>query len=213
MIIRNLWKISVGIDTINTLNNERLSVLAREMQTKHQLANAEQFYNRKRYNCFIEYKHEDEIKKLGQLTIKSVRNYLYHLYDEKSPYELEILGWSMVQKWGEFVVPHHHVGHHLSAVFYVDVPSIENSPIKNSGAIVFNNPAPMARSWIVRSEKSAENNLFTVQVQTNNLLIFPSYLVHSVNPWFGRSERIAYAMNLFVKRDIDFEEMLNENDL
>lgn len=213
MIIKNLWKVSVGLDSINDLDNEHLCYLAKEMQNKFRLQDSAFFYNRKRYNCFIEYSNDVELNKLAKKTISSVRLYLKELYDEVEPYELEIQGWSMVQGWGEFVVPHHHVGHHLSVVYYVDVPEVINSPINESGSIVFNHPAPLARSWIVRSGKNPENNLQTIRVKTNDLLIFPSYLIHSVNPWFGNSERIAYAMNLFVKREIDFEPMMSERDL
>ena len=213
MFIQELWKVAIGLDKIEGLNNQHLSIVAKEMQTKFQLENATYFFNRNRYNCFIEYANDLEINKLAKATISSVRQYLTDLYDETEPYELEIQGWSMVQGWGEFVMPHHHVGHHLSAVFYVDVPEITKSPIKGSGSIFFNHPAPLARSWIVRSGKNPENNIHSVNIKTNDLLIFPSYLIHSVTPWFGDRERIAYAMNLFVKRDIDFEPMLSERKL
>jgi uncharacterized protein (TIGR02466 family) len=213
MIIDNIWKVAIGRDVIIDLNKDHLCKLSKSMQNQFQLKNATYFFNRQRYNCFIEYADDVELKKLAKRTITSVRKYLSELYDESEPYELEIQGWSMVQSWGEFVMPHHHVGHHLSAVFYVDVPEIIDSPIKESGSIIFNHPAPLARSWIVRSNKNPEHNLYTVKVKTNDLLIFPSYLIHSVNPWFGSKERIAYAMNLFVKRDIDFEPMLSEKDL
>ena len=212
MRLHTLSEIHIGVENVQGLNNSELAKLAHEMQERFRQPDGTYFFNRKRYNCFIEYKENPHIRALASLASRQIKGYFSQLYDDQTPYELQIQGWAMVQRWGEFVMPHHHNGHHFSAVYYVDVPPVHNSPIQRSGAIFFHNPSPLARSWIVRSSK-AEHQHQTVDVKTGDFVIFPAHLMHSVSPWFGEKERICYAMNFFLKREQDWEEMLSENDL
>lgn len=106
---------------------------------------------------------------------------------------------------------HHHIGHHLSAVYYVDVPPVENSPVRDSGSIVFHRPDPVNRSWVVRSSINPEDVNHCVAVRTGDLVIFPSHIYHSVNPWFGKDPRVAYAMNIIIKRNENWEPMVSED--
>lgn len=207
-----LSEVSIGSINITELNNEALVKTAHEMQQKFQDNDATYFFNRRRYNCFIEYKNDENIRALGRIAVQQIRNYFTKLYSDPTPYEVQLQGWSMVQGWGEFVMPHHHNGHHLSAVYYADVPEVVSSPIKNSGAIFFHNPNAIARSWIVRSP-NAETIHKSFVVKTGDFVIFPSHIMHYVSPWFGERERVCYAMNFFLKREQDWEEMLSEVDL
>lgn len=210
--IKQLWPTFISrINYENQLDNEHLKKIANELQEKFQLVNRVHFFNRNRYNCFIEKENDPEIRKLAKLTISTVRAYLDDIYRENAPYEVQIQGWSMVQRWGEHVVPHHHIGHHLSAVYYVDVPPIENSPVRDSGSIVFHRPDPVNRSWIVRSNINPEDVNHCVSIRTSDLVIFPSHIYHSVNPWFGKEPRVAYAMNIIIKRNENWEPMVSEN--
>jgi hypothetical protein len=152
------------------------------------------------------------IRALAKTAILCVRQYIDTIYQEDVPYEVQIQGWSMVQRWGEHVVPHHHIGHHLSAVYYVDVPPVEDSPVRDSGSIVFHRPDAINRSWVVTSTENPENVNHCVKVQTSDFVIFPSHIYHSVNPWFGKEPRVAYAMNILIKRAINWEPMISEEN-
>jgi len=213
MEIYKLWPTFLSKTNFkNELNNDYLKDIADDLQNKFQLVNKVHFFNRNRYNCFIEKKDDPEIQKLARISIRSIREYLDTTYKENSPYEVQIQGWSMVQRWGEHVVPHHHIGHHLSAVYYASVPPIENSPVRDSGAIVFHRPDPVNRSWVVRSPINPEDINFCVHVQTGDFVIFPSHLYHSVNPWFGKEPRVAFAMNIIIKREFNWEPMISESE-
>ena len=199
MKIRQLWPTFIAhANLCAELDNEKLKTIAHELQDKFQLVNRIHFFNRNRYNCFIEKADDPEVCKLARATIRTVRQYLDTTYRENEPYELQIQGWSMVQRWGEHVVPHHHIGHHLSAVYYVDVPIIENSPVKDQGSIVFHRPDPVNRSWVVRSNTNPEDVNYTIAPKASDLVIFPSHIYHSVNPWYGKDPRVAFAMNIIV---------------
>jgi hypothetical protein len=213
MRLHTLSEIYIGVENINgRLDNEGLATLAKEMQPKFQSPNATYFFNRKRYNCFIEYKDNEAIRQLGREAIHQIRSYYQQVYADPMEYELQLQGWAMVQGWGEFVMPHHHNGHHFSAVYYVDVPPVKDSPIQRSGNIFFHNSSPLARSWIPRTSKGEQIHV-AVDVKAGDFVIFPAHLLHSVSPWYGEKERICYAMNFFLKREHDWEEMLSENDL
>lgn len=159
------------------------------------------FFSRRKGNCFRD-RQDDALRDLGRLAFAGVRDYLGRVYgaEEAAP-RLEIAGWPMVQPYGHAVPAHHHVGSHLTAIYYCAVPPVRaDTPIPNSGHLILHDPRAANRDWEPRGTLAREFKYFEVAVETGLLVIFPGYVMHSVQPWFGAAPRVCYAMNIMVHR-------------
>lgn len=99
--------------------------------------------------------------------------------------------WANINPPGGRNPVHCHPNNFLSGTYYVSLPDDE-------GAITFEDPRPQAHVMMPpRSCHNAYNsNVVTVQVKPGRLIVFPSWLSHSV-PVNGKSEdRISIAFNL-----------------
>ncbi len=106
--------------------------------------------------------------------------------------EVEITGcWATVLAKGASHRVHSHPNNYLSGVYYVRVPP-------DAGTINFHDPRSQAR--IIRPpvwELTAENtDQVVVRVVNGTLLMFPSYLEHSVDANTSEEERISVSFNL-----------------
>ena len=99
--------------------------------------------------------------------------------------------WAIVNKGGAANARHHHGNSDISAAYYVRAPI-------NSGDIVFYDPRPAP----VFSHPKANNpNSLNAMVNSINpveglLVLFPSYLDHSVNANMSNEERIVISFNI-----------------
>ena len=99
--------------------------------------------------------------------------------------------WAIVNKGGAANARHHHGNSDISAAYYVRAPI-------NSGDIVFYDPRPAP----VFSHPKANNpNSLNAMVNSINpveglLVLFPSYLDHSVNANMSDEERIVISFNI-----------------
>ena len=105
---------------------------------------------------------------------------------------IEISGmWAIINIGGASNSRHHHGNSHLSAAYYVRAP-------KNCGEIVFYDPRPAPVYFHPSSTKP--NNLNAMVNAVNpvegGLVLFPSYLDHSVNPNLSNEERIVISFNI-----------------
>jgi uncharacterized protein (TIGR02466 family) len=86
---------------------------------------------------------------------------------------------------------HHHPNNYLSGAYYLRTPAAADS---------INFHDPRAQTGIIRPpvvELSAENtDQVVVRVSEGTLLLFPSYLEHSVDPNPSAEERISLSFNL-----------------
>ena len=92
-------------------------------------------------------------------------------------------------------LPHAHDGE-FSIVYYIKVP-------KNSGGIVFKNPNPaftMLPFYDLDFEKfnTFNSSEFAEYPKKNELLMFPSHLVHRVEPNLTNQERISLSLNVYL---------------
>lgn len=158
------------------------------------------FFERRKANCFRDYQDE-ALRDLGRLAFDNATRYLATVYEETAQPRLELSGWPMVQPYGHGVPAHHHIGSHLTGIYYCDVPAVRaDAPIKNSGHLILHDPRAANRDWEPVGARSREFKYFEVAVETGLLVIFPGYVMHSVQPWFGDAPRVCYAMNLMVHR-------------
>lgn len=101
--------------------------------------------------------------------------------------------WANVNSPGAANLAHSHGGCYWSAVYYVRVDEGEG------GELVLNDPrmpaidmhAPALRFRGAEPEQQA-----LIQPRPGMIVIFPSWLTHSVNPWAGEGRRISIAINL-----------------
>jgi hypothetical protein len=102
-----------------------------------------------------------------------------------------IFMWASIHANGSYHVPHHHNGNVLSGVIYVKTPD-------KSGAIVFDDP---------RGALPPFGKTFRIVPERGDIILFPSWLVHSVSPTISSDPRISISFN--VKGD--WEELSDVN--
>ena len=99
--------------------------------------------------------------------------------------------WAIINTGGSSNAQHQHGNSNISGAYYVRAP-------KNSGDIVFYDPRP-APVYFHPNAKSP--NLLNAQVNSVSpkegvLVLFPSYLDHSVNKNLSNDERIVISFNI-----------------
>jgi uncharacterized protein (TIGR02466 family) len=106
-------------------------------------------------------------------------------------------GWININPPGAFNAPHDHSGFALSGVYYVTVP-----PEGCSGAIEFLDPRINANANSIEGA-ACFNRKFVIKPQAGNLLMFPSYLTHWVQPNGDATDRISVAFNIRYLKKVD----------
>ena len=99
--------------------------------------------------------------------------------------------WSVINKKNSSNARHIHSNNYISAAYYVKTP-------ENGGDIVFHDPRSVTT---FRYPKIAENNtlnsnIFTIQPKEGLLVLFPSYLYHSVDLNRTNEERVVISFNI-----------------
>ena len=102
-------------------------------------------------------------------------------------------GWINVNSKNDFNVPHVHPNSLVSAVYYVKVPN-------NSGKLVFDNPISQ-HNFIISSDaiqnfNTLNSSIWSIQPNEGELVMFPSWLKHWVEPNRSGDERISLAFNI-----------------
>lgn len=119
----------------------------------------------------------------------------FRLQDRQKKDRFRLKGWINVNRAGDHNLLHCHPGCFLSATYYVKVPAA-----MTGGEIVFRDP----RGPAVAMYETPEIDLPWVgsgwgipfAPATGQLLLFPSWLEHRVEPFTGSGERISIAFNV-----------------
>ena len=103
--------------------------------------------------------------------------------------------WAIINKKGNFNIEHTHSNNYLSAAYYVKAP-------ENCGNFKASNPNIISRNVYPKSDKSTElnSNSASINVSEGDLLIFPSYLPHSVEENKSEEDRVIISFNLDILR-------------
>lgn len=103
--------------------------------------------------------------------------------------------WANVNSRSASNAPHVHADSHWSATYYVKTP-------QGCGDIWFYDPRPGASMLEYPTSEQGEITASEMQfpVSAGSLLIFPSYLLHSVEPNMSGEERVSIAFNAKAKR-------------
>lgn len=108
-----------------------------------------------------------------------------------------IEGWVNVSGAGASNKPHVHGGSFWSAVYYVRAPE------SDGGNLLLHDPRmPGLRMYspTLRFKGSGPEQVFRFQPKSGMIVMFPSWLTHSVDEWEGDGERISIAFNVMVGR-------------
>jgi len=102
--------------------------------------------------------------------------------------------WAIINTGGSANLRHQHGNSTISGAYYVRAP-------KNSGDIVFYDPRPAP---VFTYPKAVDPNLLNAQVngispKEGALVLFPSYLDHSVNENLSKEERIVVSFNITIQ--------------
>ena len=103
--------------------------------------------------------------------------------------------WAIINKKGSFNTEHIHPNSNLSAAYYVKAPD-------NCGEFKVSNPHAISRDKFPERDNPTELNRLIAKhkVEEGDLLIFPSYLPHSVLPNESEEDRIVVSFNLWIGR-------------
>ena len=103
--------------------------------------------------------------------------------------------WTIINEKNAWNQKHHHSNSDLSAAYYV-------SAFDNCGDIVFYDPrpAPVNSHPISKSPNNLNATINSVKPEAGMLVLFPSYLEHSVNPNLSNKKRIVISFNLSLEK-------------
>jgi uncharacterized protein (TIGR02466 family) len=108
--------------------------------------------------------------------------------------EFELFGWAAVNRHGHYNTAHLHPQSTWSGVYYVDAG---DEPAEGPAALLeFNHPISGAlMDFFPGILPSAR----TVRPETGMMIVFPSYLLHSVRMYHGTRPRICVAFNAHLR--------------
>jgi len=145
---------------------------------------------------------EPDIMEWSLPEVKQFRQWINHAFSAVMARELgtgafksrySVTGWANVNEYGDYNRTHIHPNNHWSGVYYVDI----GAPIPSlgpNGAIEFLDPRPAAS--VIDFPDVESSDTWTIHPETGLMLLFPSWMRHSVLPYFGEGVRITIAFNV-----------------
>jgi len=102
------------------------------------------------------------------------------------------LSWANVYRAGDFCMPHSHVRSTASVVYCVEAGD-EDMEDSLSGQFGFVDPR---LSSCCQDQEGCVTKPFYPGMKKGTMIIFPSQLVHTVNPYLGKRPRITLSWNI-----------------
>ena len=104
--------------------------------------------------------------------------------------------WAIINEKDAWNQKHHHSNSDLSAAYYV-------SAHENCGDIVFYDPrpAPVHNHPISKTSNKLNATVNSIKPEPGMLVLFPSYLEHSVNPNLSDKKRIVISFNISLEKN------------
>ena len=138
---------------------------------------------------------ENEPKDFIKFILPAIEQVITDMNWEKQKQSININNmWAIINTGGSANLRHQHGNSTISGAYYVRAP-------KNSGDIVFYDPRPAP---VYTYPKAVNPNLLNAQVngispKEGALVLFPSYLDHSVNENLSNQERIVISFNITIQ--------------
>ena len=138
---------------------------------------------------------ENDPKNFIKFILPAIEQVITDMNWEKQKQSININNmWAIINTGGAANLRHQHGNSTISGAYYVRAP-------KNSGDIVFYDPRPAP---VYTYPKALNPNLLNAQVngispKEGALVLFPSYLDHSVNENLSNEERIVISFNISIQ--------------
>ena len=147
---------------------------------------------------------DNSMKRIKEFSNKCLNTYFEKIYSPLSNSKLRITqSWINYTNLNEYHHPHAHTNSIISGVFYV-------SADKEFDKITFakNNYQQIEIEY--KKANDYNTNEIDIKVGTNELILFPSSLLHYVPPTTNKNKRISIAFNSFVEGNIGIDFKLNK---
>ncbi len=138
-----------------------------------------------------------------------VRSYIIHcarikgLYDNQSIIDSFINdAWVVSQYENEYNPIHNHRTCEVSSVIYLKTPMVKGRRRIESKKGLYENDGDINFFYSSTAQRDGdifESGMVSIEPKEGMMLIFPSYLMHSVNPFIGPDERRSIAFNATFK--------------
>jgi uncharacterized protein (TIGR02466 family) len=114
-------------------------------------------------------------------------------------YRYGVQAWAMVMRHGDHTIVHDHSESHFSVVYYSDVGDADLARHPDSGKLCFLDPR---RGGTVISGIDLFPSQFAVTPQAGQLVVFPGWLQHYVQPYRGVRPRVSISCNVRLEADL-----------
>lgn len=101
--------------------------------------------------------------------------------------------WTIEQRPGEYQEMHSHPGGNISGNIYIKVPEFESDKLLSDGQILFRLPQSKDVTKFVMSDT------WRYTPEAGTMILFPSYLPHTVYPWKGEGTRTVMAFDAILR--------------
>jgi uncharacterized protein (TIGR02466 family) len=144
----------------------------------------------------------EELSDIKRICEDALKDYLLQVYDPVNSNDIKLNvthSWLNFTKKSQFHHPHTHHNSILCGCLYINANEEKDT-------IVFTK-AESAQNWQIQSknENNINSNNFTLNVNSGDLIIFPSNLTHSV-PIIETEGRLSLAFNSFFSGSVGFIE-------
>jgi uncharacterized protein (TIGR02466 family) len=176
--------------------NEGLEQLARRLMQDSRNASRRTNFGGWHYAFDLFKLDEPVVREFHDQMAQHVQAFLNHFRPDgrKKKDDFRLEGWINVNRAGDFNVLHCHPGCFVSATYYVKVP-----PDMKGGEIVFRDPRGPAVAMYetpgIELPWVGTGTGIPFSPATGQVILFPSWLEHRVEPFEGSTERISIAFN------------------
>jgi len=182
------------INNFQSVNNE-MHVYIKSLQKKDPLGIVKSNFkgwHSKNFNL-----QDKEPKKFIEAIKNNINNSLNSMNWDLHTQTVNIMSmWAIINEQGAWNQKHHHSNSDISAAYYVEAHD-------NCGDIVFYDPRP-ARVYkhpIAVGPNNLNATVNSIKPDPGLLVLFPSYLEHSVNPNLSDKKRIVISFNLNLEKN------------
>lgn len=111
--------------------------------------------------------------------------------------------WYHITRNGGYTAVHNHPMASWSGVYCVDPGDAAPPEVVNNGTLRFLDPRSLGNAYMDQGNAYLADMYGIAEMAFNlrpgMLLLFPSYMLHEVSPYFGQRERITVAFNAWIK--------------
>lgn len=133
---------------------------------------------------------------LKQCVLRAVETVVPMMVQSTCTFQTRLGAWANVLRYGGYNKRHSHPDSQLSMVYYVEVgdPPSQESP--ESGVFELLDPRVHAEMAALPGDPLGRSLM--ISPQNGQITVFPSWMYHQVNPYYGEGERISVAINAHI---------------